>query len=87
MAGLWPGLIVGVGGSALLPPSIFRLASHHPDNRCAGELHDFFPITLVIISVVHLLDHKIEGLMDERRRNETLLQILECAGRVATQLE
>lgn len=75
MAGTGPGLLVvalsffagwyfclpGSGSFSLHLPAIVALVS-------------FTILSLLIVAVVHILNRKVEGLLDERARNEALLQ-------------
>jgi two-component sensor histidine kinase len=75
IAGIGPGLLV-VSGSF-----IFSWYFYLPgpgwlpiNSATVVALTSFTILSLLIVAVVHLLNRKVEGLLDERERNEALLQ-------------
>jgi two-component sensor histidine kinase len=74
IAGTGPGLLVI--GAALLQVWYFYFASAGYPGHAAAivPLVMFGVLSSLIVAVVHLLNRKVEGLLDQRARNEAMLQ-------------
>ncbi len=74
LAGTGPGLIV-VAASVVFAWRFYFSASHDViDFSSLVALVSFAGIACLIVAVVHLLNRKVENLLNERERNEALLQ-------------
>lgn len=74
IAGTGPGLLV-VAASLLFTWTFYFSPDHHITAVHAGlALLTFAALAVFIVGIVHLLNRKVESLLDERDRNEALLQ-------------
>ena len=74
VAGTGPGLLVIAASLFSLGISISLAVSPEPSAARRLSLGTFALLAGLIVAVVHLLNRKVESLLDERARNEALLQ-------------
>lgn len=74
VAGTGPGLLVVAASLAHAWYFFFSSSAHQSEAMSIVSLGIFAFLASLIVAVVHLLNRKVEGLLDERARNEAMLQ-------------
>ena len=74
VAGTGPGLLVVAASLLHAWYFFFSSSAHQSETMSFVALGMFALLASLIVAVVHLLNRKVEGLLDERARNEAMLQ-------------
>ena len=74
VAGTGPGLLVVAASLLHAWYFFFSSSAHQSETMSFIGLGMFALLASLIVAVVHLLNRKVEGLLDERARNEAMLQ-------------